>query len=203
MGKSGSEKKPVTIKKYANQLLYNTSKRNYVTLVHLSKMAKDKICFVVYGAKFDDDITHQVLTYIIGEEEVKGSQNLLPIGLLRHLIIFYGDSLQSVVPSHLEHTMHFFAQNQDQMREYLREAIGKKIAIFGNFMKTFTPFYQAGNIQPMKLDHDLAKSMQLDADTKDERLEILRVQLAQMQKQLDGLTRFKYGDWGWVTCSIR
>ena len=58
-------------------------------------------------------------------------------------------------------------------------------------MKTFTPFYQVGNVQPMKPDHDLAKSMQLEADTKDERLKILRVQLAQMQKQLDGLTRFE------------
>lgn len=100
---------------YANRRLYNTSKSNYVTLVHLSQMVKDSIYCVVYGAKFGRDITHQVLTHIIEEEEGKGSQNLLPIGFLRHLIIFYGGSLQSVVPNHLEHMMQFFAQNQDQM----------------------------------------------------------------------------------------
>jgi polyhydroxyalkanoate synthesis repressor PhaR len=87
---AGTEKKPITIKKYANRRLYNTSTSSYVTLDHLSQMVKEGTDFVVYDAKSGDDITRQVLTHIIVEEEGKGGQNLLPIGFLRHLISFTG-----------------------------------------------------------------------------------------------------------------
>ena len=79
-----AEKKPadkggaITIKKYANRRLYNTSTSSYVTLDHLCQMVKDGIDFVVYDAKTSEDITRPVLTQIIVEEEAKG-QNLLPI----------------------------------------------------------------------------------------------------------------------------
>ena len=83
----------VTIKKYANRRLYNTATSSYVTLDHLSQMVKDGTDFTVYDAKSGDDITRNVLTQIIVEEESKGGQNLLPISFLRQLIGFYGDSL--------------------------------------------------------------------------------------------------------------
>ena len=94
---SGSEAKPIIIKKYANRRLYNTATSSYVTLDHLAQMVKEDLEFVVYEAKAGEDITRSVLTQIIVEEESKG-QNLLPIGFLRHLISFYGDSLQALVP---------------------------------------------------------------------------------------------------------
>ena len=97
-----TEKKPITIKKYANRRLYNTATSAYVTLDHLSQMVKDKTDFVVYDAKTGDEITRSVLTQIIFEEESKGGQTLLPIPFLRQLISFYGDSLQGVVPQYLE-----------------------------------------------------------------------------------------------------
>src|SRR5262249_4099943 len=72
------ETSPVTIKKYANRRLYNTASSSYVTLEHLCQMVKEGVDFVVYDAKTGEDITRQVLTQIIVEEEAKG-QNLLPI----------------------------------------------------------------------------------------------------------------------------
>src|SRR6185503_7065540 len=87
---------PVTIKKYANRRLYNTATSSYVTLDHLCQMVKDNTDFVVYDAKTGEDITRQVLTQIIVEEEGKSGQNLLPIGFLRQLIGFYGDNMQFV-----------------------------------------------------------------------------------------------------------
>ena len=68
----------VTIKKYANRRLYNTATSSYVTLDHLCQMVKDGTEFVVRDAKTGEDITHQVLTQIIVEEESKG-QSLLPM----------------------------------------------------------------------------------------------------------------------------
>ncbi len=149
----GSDKKPITIKKYANRRLYNTATSSYVTLDHLSQMVRDGTEFVVFDAKTGEDITRSVLTHIIVEEESKG-QNLLPISFLRHLISFYGDSLQALVPRYLDYSMQSFARNQEQMRQYMQDAMGgmmpfsqfeemgkQNMAIFENAMKMFAPFY--------------------------------------------------------------
>lgn len=118
-----TESRVVTIKKYANRRLYNTASSSYVTLDHLARMVKEGVDFVVYDAKTGDDITRSVLTQIIVEEESKG-QNLLPIGFLRQLIGFYGDSMQWVVPKYLEQSMQMLARNQEQMRGYMTQAFG-------------------------------------------------------------------------------
>lgn len=113
----------ITIKKYANRRLYNTATSSYVTLDYLSEMVKNGEEFAVYDAKSGEDITRSVLTQIIFEEENKG-QNMLPITFLRQLISYYGDSLQTFVPSYLEMTMDSFQKNQDAMKSSLSETLG-------------------------------------------------------------------------------
>ena len=93
--------KPTTIKKYANRRLYHTGTSTYVTLDDLARMVKDGEEFTVQDAKSGNDITRAVLGQIIFEQENKG-QHLLPIAFLRQLIRYYGDSMQSLVPSFLE-----------------------------------------------------------------------------------------------------
>ncbi len=190
---SGSEKTPVTIKKYANRRLYNTATSSYVTLDHLSQMVKDGCDFVVYDARTDDDITRSVLTQIIVEEESKG-QTLLPVSFLRHLISFYGDTLQPLVPRYLEYSMQSFARNQEQMRHYMRDAMGdlmpfaqfeemgeQNAALFERAMKMFAPYYgdAAANKDVGKME---------EPESAEGQLEELRAKLNQMQKQLDALT---------------
>src|SRR5215216_2431777 len=101
---------PTTIKKYANRRLYNTGTSTYVTLEDLGTMLKAGEDFVVFDAKTNEDITRQVLTQIIFEQECKSGQNLLPITFLRQLIRFYGDSMQSLVPSFLEFSIENLAR---------------------------------------------------------------------------------------------
>ena len=67
-----TEKKPVTIKKYANRRLYNTESNSFATLDQLCDMVKEGRDFVVYDAKTGDDITRAVLTQIILDQEGKG-----------------------------------------------------------------------------------------------------------------------------------
>jgi polyhydroxyalkanoate synthesis repressor PhaR len=86
---SAPETEPVVVKKYANRRLYDTSASAYVTLDDLADMVKRGVDFVVYDAKTNEDITRQVLTQIIVEEENRG-ENLLPIQFLRQLIRSYG-----------------------------------------------------------------------------------------------------------------
>jgi len=193
----GDPTKPVTIKKYANRRLYNTSTSSYVTLDHLSQMVKEGTDFVVNDAKSGDDITRQVLTHIIVEEESKG-QNLLPIQFLRHLISFYGDSLQSMVPNYLDYSMQAFARNQEQMRSYMRDTLGglnpfgqfeevgkQNMAMFENAMKLFTPFQPGTGNGKAPTETETPEG----AANADESLDALRNKLDDMQKQLDALTR--------------
>ena len=113
----------VTIKKYANRRLYNTATSKYVTLDNLCDMVRNGEDFVVRDAKSGDDITRQVLTQIIVEQEAKG-QNMLPLSFLRQLIQLYGDNVQAFVPRYLELTMDTFTRNQSDMRERMNETFG-------------------------------------------------------------------------------
>ena len=120
---SSTDDDVIVIKKYANRRLYNTATSSYVTLDHLCEMVKQSKEFVVRDAKTGDDITRSVLTQIIFEEEGKG-QNLLPINFLRQLIRFYGDSLQSFIPSYLEMSMNSFSKEQEKLRHRVTNVLG-------------------------------------------------------------------------------
>lgn len=113
------------IKKYANRRLYNTGTSTYVTLEDLAKMVKKGEDFTVQDAKSGEDITHSVLTQIIFEQESKTGNTLLPISFLRQLISYYGDQMQMVVPTFLEHSMQAFTDQQVQMREQMTKALGE------------------------------------------------------------------------------
>jgi polyhydroxyalkanoate synthesis repressor PhaR len=199
---------PITIKKYANRRLYNTATSSYVTLETLAQMVKDGNDFVVYDAKSGDDITRQILTHIIVEEEGKG-ENLLPIDFLRHLISFYGDSLGSVVPNYLDYSMQAFARNQDQMRATMGNTMGgmnpmgpfeemgkKNVAMFEEAMKMFMPFMpsapgapgaHAGPAEDKGKSAEPEKKAKTDVEDGDQ-LDDLRSQLEQMQQQINKLT---------------
>ncbi|MGQ0677254.1 MAG: polyhydroxyalkanoate synthesis repressor PhaR [Rhodospirillales bacterium] len=184
-------KPPVTIKKYANRRIYNTATSSYVTLDHLCQMVKEGTDFVVYDAKTGEDITRSVLTQIIVEEEGKG-QNLLPISFLRQLIGFYGDNLQWLVPRYLEHSMKSFARNQEQMRNYMKDALGglfpfgqfeemskQNMALFERAMKMFSPFGAEGG---GAAGAESVKPGEGDIDTLKERVNAL-------QREIDNLTK--------------
>lgn len=119
---SGAPRGVITIKKYANRRLYNTATSSYVTLEHLSRMVKNQVDFIVLDAKTSADLTRQVLTQIISEEENKG-ENLLPIKFLRQIIGLYGQGLQGLVPRYLDLTMDSFARNQQQIRQHMEETL--------------------------------------------------------------------------------
>ena len=114
----------VIIKKYANRRLYNTESSTYITLEHLAEMVRRKREFKVVDAKSGEDITHNVLTQIIMEEEARGT-TMLPVNFLRQLIAMYGDSMQAMVPQYLEASLEAFQRNQSQFRDAMAGAAVK------------------------------------------------------------------------------
>lgn len=114
MAKSGAK---VTIKKYANRRLYDTESSTYITLDRLAQMVREGREFEVVDAKTGEDITRQVLTQIIVDEEARGGTTMLPINFLKQLIGLYGNSMQNFVPSYLEAAMDAFQRNQSAVRD--------------------------------------------------------------------------------------
>ena len=216
MAKRTAEGEPIIIKKYANRRLYNTATSSYVTLDHLCQMVQEDVDFVVYDAKSGDDITRSVLTQIIVEEESKG-QNLLPINFLRQLISFYGDSMQWMVPSYLEHMMEAFSQNQDRMRQSMQETFGgmfpfgnlkevgkQNMALFESALRMFSPFPaaeakaaeakaaggQAANPADPTAGSAAGGGAAGSGGAK-ESLDALKAQIDQLQQQIDTLNKDK------------
>lgn len=194
---------PVTIKKYANRRLYNTSTSCYITLDSLCQMVKNQIDFIVYDAKTGEDITHTILTQIIMEEENKGP-NLLPSNFLRQLIRFYGNNVQALVPGYLEYSMLIFVRNQEHINNYLQSTFGtllpfghlgnfskQNIALFAQAMRMFNPFGQVKNTTNQAADSlsdptsdMITNNQQLDPfEELYRRLDALQSQIEILQKQ--------------------
>ncbi len=174
----------VIIKKYANRRLYNTRSSSYITLDHLAKMTRENIDFQVLDAKTGTDITHQVLTQIIMDEESAGGEQMLPVNFLRQLISMYGNSMQALVPHYLEASMDNFRSNQTKLRQAFEASIGnnplaklaqQNMAMFKAAASAFMP--GGGEDKP---------AAPASAKPGDE-LAGLRAQMAEMQAKLDSL----------------
>ena len=179
MAKARAGDGPVVIKKYANRRLYNTESSSYVTLEHLSAMTREGREFKVVDAKTGEDITHNVLTQIIMDEEARG-KNMLPVNFLRQLIGMYGDSMQSMVPQFLEESLAAFQRNQSQFRDAMAGAFGA--GPFAELAKRNMELFTAAAVPRPAARSDA----QPEPDTKAE-IEQLKAELAAMKDKLDKL----------------
>jgi polyhydroxyalkanoate synthesis repressor PhaR len=161
-------------------------------------MVRENVTFEVFDAKSGEKITHAVLTQIIFEEETKG-QNLLPIDFLRKLIRLYGDSMQSLVPSYLEHSMNSLMNEQEKFRDMIAKSIGstgidtiddqvrQNMAMFQQAFSMFSPFKMDG-MQPTSSEPKKAEPKDQD-ENKTGEMDELRKQLSDMQQQLNKLSK--------------
>lgn len=151
------EKDPAIIKKYANRRLYDTETSAYITLEDLCDRVKKGHAFIVVDAKSGQDLTRQILTQIIFEQETKGF-HLLPTDFLRSVIGFYGNNMQDILQPYLDASMKSFVSNQERMRGMIGETMGKALeggmsplnqfeevarhnmAIFEKTVQMFNPF---------------------------------------------------------------
>lgn len=181
---AGSGAEPIIIKKYANRRLYNTKSSSYITLDDLSRMTREGIDFKVLDAKTGSDITHQILTQIIMEEETHGEQ-MLPISFLRQLISMYGNSMQALMPHYLEATMENFRANQLKLQETWKASMGPDA--LAKMAETNMAMFKAAASAFMPGARTETPPSPPAADAGENDLDALRRQMAEMQKKLDQL----------------
>lgn len=171
MAKSGDK---VTIKKYANRRLYDTESSSYITLDKLGAMIREGRDFEVIDAKTGEDITHQVLTQIIVDEEARGGETMLPANFLRQLIGLYGGNMQAAVPQYLEAAMAEFQKNSQAMAgafgpTMFADMAKRNMAMFEDAASAFTG----------------KKAAKSAADDSAEELAKLKAELAALQAKVD------------------
>jgi polyhydroxyalkanoate synthesis repressor PhaR len=172
MGKTGGK---VTIKKYANRRLYDTESSAYITLDRLAEMVREGREFEVVDAKTGEDITRQVLTQIIVDEEARGS-TMLPVGFLKQLIGLYGNSMQAMVPQYLDAAMDAFKRNQ--------QALGQ--AFSGN---AFADMAKRNMAMFEDASRVFAASGKKASAASEKELDELRAELAKLQEKVDRLSK--------------
>lgn len=188
MKKAAPGNGPVIIKKYANRRLYNTETSSYITLEHLAAMTREGRDFKVVDAKTDEDITHNVLTQIIMEEESRG-QTMLPVNFLRQLISLYGDSMQAMVPGYLEASMDSFRRNQEQFKSAVEGAFAN--SPFAEIAKRNMAMFEAAAsaFQPGGAMHPPgpAAPAQPDGGSSEDDVSTLKAELAKLQEKIEKL----------------
>lgn len=189
---------PIIIKKYANRRLYDTSTSSYVTLDHLSDLVRKGTDFEVRDAKTGEDLTRAVLTQIIYENETKG-EGALPLNFLRQLIGFYGGGAQSMLPAWLDMSMNSFAEAQERWRTAMggatpmamfEQQARRNMAMFENAMRMFNPAMTGDPTDTKLEDGDEVPGDEDHADSAAENaLKLMQAQMAEMQRQLEVLSK--------------
>ena len=180
MAKRGNDGSAIVIKKYANRRLYNTGTSSYITLDDITEMVREEVDFRVVDAKTGDDITHQILTQIILDQESSGKQQMLPVSFLRDLIGMYGNSMQSMIPGYLEASMTSFRKNREELAAAWQKGL------------TANPFARIAetNIAMMRVAAEaILPGAKPAVSAKEDDLANLRAQMAEMQKKLDQLSK--------------
>lgn len=110
------------IKKYPNRRLYDTEISRYITLEEIRQLVLRSENFQVVEKRSGKDITRTILLQVISEQE-EGGNPIFSTKVLRNIIRFYGDSMQSTMSSYLELSLEFFNEQQNQFKDRLRRLL--------------------------------------------------------------------------------
>ncbi|MFL0798439.1 MAG: polyhydroxyalkanoate synthesis repressor PhaR [Cellvibrionaceae bacterium] len=125
----------ITIKKYPNRRLYDTSQSQYVNLDYINELVIGHQEFEVVDSKTGEDLTKSILLQIITEQESSDDQSLLTTTLLKQLIRFYESDMQVFVRQYLEQSLANFLKQQDAIQGMVKNlADTNPLNVFGKMM---------------------------------------------------------------------
>ncbi len=106
----------ITIKKYDNRRLYDTSASRYITLEELAETIRQGHDVRVVHADSGEELTQQVLAQIILES--RGAARLLPVPLLTRLIRMGDDQLAEFFGQYMSWALEFYLQFKDRVEQW-------------------------------------------------------------------------------------
>ena len=140
----------ITIKRYPNRRLYDTTRSQYINLDYIRELVISNQDFEILDSKTKEDKTRSILIQIISEAETSAQQSLLTNVLLKKLICFYGNDNQSYLQQFLEQSLSAFLEQQDNVKGIVKElnknspiglfnsVIEQNLSLWGNLKKPKT-----------------------------------------------------------------
>ena len=98
----------ITIKKYSNRRLYDTSESRYITQDELANKIRAGADARVIDASSGDDLTQATLAQLVMES--RGASKLLPVPLLTEMIRMGDDALAEFMGQYMAMAMHMYVQ---------------------------------------------------------------------------------------------
>lgn len=141
----------ITIKKYPNRRLYDTSKSQYVNLEAIKELVMSHKEFEVVDSKSGENLTKSILLQIITEQEANDHQSLLTQTVLKQLIRFYGSDMQTFMRQYLEQSVSVFLDRQDVLQHAVSDLMGgnSPLSAFNKMMETNMNWWrQFANFDP-------------------------------------------------------
>lgn len=128
----------ITIKKYPNRRLYDTTKSQYINLEAVKDLVMAHKEFEVVDSKTGENLTKSILLQIITEQESNDHQSVLTQTVLKQLIRFYGSDSQAFMRHYLEQSIAMFLERQDSIQSMMSEFMGgtSPLAAFNKMMET-------------------------------------------------------------------
>lgn len=128
----------ITIKKYPNRRLYDTSKSQYINLEAIKEMVMGHTEFEVVDSKTGESLTKSILLQIISEQEGDDQQAVLTQTVLKQLIRFYDSDMQGVMRNYLEQSISMFLERQEVMKHAVTDILDKTspINIFNQMLES-------------------------------------------------------------------
>ncbi len=136
----------ITIKKYPNRRLYDTSQSQYINLEEIKRLIVEKQEFEVVDSKSGDDLTKSILLQIITESEANDNQSLLTNELLKQLIRYYDSDMQVFVRQYMEQSLLSFMQQQDKLQDVMKTMVDNSpLGMFGKMFEQNMSAWQNTN----------------------------------------------------------
>ncbi|ANB02482.1 polyhydroxyalkanoate synthesis repressor PhaR [Ectothiorhodospira sp. BSL-9] len=118
---------PRIVKKYPNRRLYDTEESRYVTLADVQQLVRRGVEVKVIDSQTGNDITRGILIQIITEQET-GGEPLFTTEMLVRFIRFYDEAVHGAFSNYLDHSLKFFADQQRDFNERMRDVLGGRAA---------------------------------------------------------------------------
>jgi polyhydroxyalkanoate synthesis repressor PhaR len=142
----------VTIKKYPNRRLYDTSAGKYVNLEDLATMIRDGREIQVVDSKTGEDLTRVVLTQII-LEDAKGQPTGLPLELLRQLIMVSDRAGQEFISWYLKSAFDTYQKVNTAVQTRLSDlssAALSPLSLMKNFLTGAEPSTSESEVEQLR-----------------------------------------------------
>ena len=121
---------------------------------------------------------------------------MLGIAFLRQLIRFYGDQMQTLLPTYLESSLSAFSRNREELREQMTRALSgdaigvigeqtrRNMEMFSEAMRLWMPFAPGGANSGANPNAEGGPGA-TKPEASEKEIDALRRQLSEMQKTLD------------------